>query len=582
MTVTDENSVSEKEVENVKSSEKRDLYGAVSKLGEYFTNVFVTSMKFLGFCFMYFIATIYRWLTYLKEPFGKFVHNIAEAVTSPFKRHAKARKLGSAEIAAARREKGAWGAFKARVRVMGRAVLGKRGLLATAVNWGLPIVSCVFLVNIVSYANSQNYALKLTVNGDFVGYIDDETAFIDAEKMVQNRINYTGSTTEVITFEPSYEIESIGSGSLLNQYQIADKMLALLGKEIKEGYGLYLGNSYYGTMTSHDKLDRAMQGVLDRYSTGEEKETVQFDKQINYISGMYLADSFVDEDEIIEQFTSNKKEAVYYTVKEGEGLSSVLEASGLTEEELAALNPELESDHVFEAGEQIKIAAEEPFLTVMVTRELHYTESFEYETEYVDDDTLYAGNTRIKVPGEYGERAVVANVSYINGVEINRRILSRQVTKEPVTEVIAVGTKPRTNTTAPGQTIGYGLMLWPVSDVPGVHYGAGYAGHTGVDIMAPYGTPIYAAENGIVTEMAFDNGYHGGRGNHVVIKGDSGYTTYYYHASSVVAYVGQRVTAGDLIAYVGQTGEAWGDHLHFGVSIGGVYQNPKNYLPPHQ
>lgn len=585
MTVTDQNAAA-----SSSPKQKRDLYTAISELGEYFTHVFITAMKFLGLCFMYFIATIYHGLTYIKEPFGNFLQKIADTVTGPFKRHRKARRLGTSEIAKARKEKGAWGGFCAWLRVAGRTIMGKRGLLATAVNWGLPIVSCMFLFNIISYANSQNYALKLTVNGDFVGYINDENAFTDAEKMVQNRINYTGSNTEVISFEPLYEVENIGSGSMLNQYQVADKMLTLLGKEVKEGYGLYLGNSYYGTLTSHDDLDRAMEALLAKYSTGEEKETVQFDKQISYISGTYLADSFVDEDDIIKQFTSNKKSATYYTVQDDDYMNGVLEKTGLTVNELASLNPGFDEAHEFFTGERLMITPDEPFLTIMVTREVHYTEEFDFDTEYVDDSTVYAGNKMKKVNGEMGERAVVANISYINGKEINRRILSRRTTKDPVTEVIAIGTKPRTNTTAPGQTIEVGKMLWPVGGYDGgvisepVWWHGGYSGHKGIDILAPYGTPVYAAQNGVIVSAVYNGGYNGGRGNYVVIQGDDGYTTYYYHNSEIAdeIYVGKRVTAGELIAFVGQTGAASANHLHFGVSIGDNYLNPTDYLPWHQ
>ena len=574
--------------EPAQASRKRDIYTAFSELGEYFTRVFITAAKFLGYCFMYFIATIYHGLTYLKEPFGNFFQNVANTLTSPFKRHKKARKLGSSEIARARKEKGRWAAFCVRLKVMGRAIMGKRGLLATVVNWGLPIISCIFLFNIISYANNQNYALKLTVNGDFVGYINDENAFTEAEKMVQNRINYTGSNTEVISFEPTYEVESVGNGTLLNQYQVADKMLVLLGKEVKDGYGLYLGNSYYGTLTSHDALDQAMKELLAKYSTGEEKEEVKFDKQISYIPGTYLADSFVEERDIINQFTSNKKVTGYYTVESGDNLDSVLEKTGMMVEELAVLNPDFDKDHTFITGERLQITENEPFLTVMVTREEHYSEEFDYDTEYVEDATVYTLNQVIRVPGENGERAVVANISYINGKEINRRVLSRTVTKDPVTKVVAVGTKPRTNTTAPGQTIEAGRMLWPVGGIDGgviaepVWWKGGYAGHKGIDILAPHGTPVYAAHNGVVVSAVYNGGYNGGRGNYVVIQGDDGLTTYYYHNSEIMAYQGQRVTAGDLIALVGQTGQAYGNHLHFGVSIGESYQDPIDYLPWHQ
>ncbi|MDE6728404.1 MAG: peptidoglycan DD-metalloendopeptidase family protein [Oscillospiraceae bacterium] len=588
MTVTDENSTAVKETESVSPAEKRTLYVLISELGEYFAHVFIIIIKFLGLCGMYVIAMFYKAFTYFEKPLKQFLQKAKDTFISPFKRHRKARKLGSTEIAKARREKGAWGGFMAWLKVAGRTVFGKRGVLATVVNWGLPVLSCVFLINIVSYANNQNYALKLSVNGDFVCYINDENSFTEAEKIVQNRINYTGSSTEIISFEPTFEVESVGNADLLNQYQIADKMLALLGKEVKEGYGLYLGNSYYGTLSSHGKLDSAMEDLLGQYSTGEEKETVQFDKQINYIHGTYLADSFVNEDDIIKQFTSVKKVASYYTIEDGDYLDLVLEKTGMTVEDLESLNPEFDDNYKFRTGEKLKISAEEPFLTVMVTREEHYTEFFEFETRYEDDSLLYAGNKRIMVEGEEGERAVVANVSYINGSEISRQVLSKTVTKEPVTKVIAVGTKPRTNTTAPGQTIGQGLMLWPVGGYDGGEIGepvwwhGGYAGHKGVDILAPYGTPVYAAENGVVVAAVYDGGYNGGRGNYVTIQGDSGYTTYYYHNSSVVAYSGQRVIAGDLIAYVGQTGRAYGNHLHFGVSVGDTFLNPTDFLPWHK
>lgn len=589
MTFTDESTSAVNNSETVGTARKKDLYTTISELGEYFTRVFITAAKFLGYCFMYFIATIYHGLTYLKEPFGNFFRNAANTLASPFKRHRKARKLGTSEIARARKEKGTPAALAARMKVIGRTVMGKRGLLATAVNWGLPIISCIFLFNVISYANNQNYALKLTVNGDFVGYINDENAFVEAEKMVQNRINYTGSNTEVISFEPTYEVESVGNSTLLNQYQVADKMLVLLGKEVKEGYGLYLGNSYYGTLTSHDALDQAMRDLLARYSTGEEKEEVQFDKQITYIPGTYLADSFVSERDIIAQFTSIKRVAAYYMIEDGDYLDLVLEKTGMTLTQLSALNPEVDEDHVFHTGDRLQITEEEPFLTVMVTREAHYNEEFGYDTEYVEDSTVYTLNQMIRVTGENGERAVVANISYINGKEINRKVLSRTVTKQPVTQVVAVGTKPRTNTTAPGQTIEEGKLLWPVGGYDGgvigepVWWHGGYSGHKGIDILAPHGTPVYAAHNGVIVTASYGV-WNGGRGNYIVIQGDDGLTTYYYHNSDFAdnIYSGKRVTAGDLIAYVGQTGQAYGNHLHFGVSIGESYQDPIAYLPWHQ
>ena len=569
-------------------ADKRDFFNVVAGIGEYLTDVMVKVVKFLGLCLLYIVATFYRWFTYIEAPLKRFWAQLVEVVTGPFKRHRMARKLGTSEIAKAREEKGTLGGAAARLKVVWRTIFGKRGILPTIVNWGLPIVSCIFLFNIISYANNQNYALKLTVNGDFVGYINDETTFTNAKKMVENRINYTGSSAEIFSFDPSYEVESIGNSPVLNQYQVADNIITLLGKEVNQGYGLYLGDSFYGTLSSHDNLDRALAEIIARYSEDTENETVQFDKEITYIPGMYLQDSFVDEQAVVKQFRSTTTKTYEYAIRDDDTPATVASRNNVSIELLMEQNEDFDGVTLPAVGETLSITIKEPFLAVMITRQEHYVENFDYEIEYIEDSNVYVNNQVPRVKGVMGERAIVANVSYINGNEVNRQILSRITTKEPTTMVVAVGTKPRTGLTAPGQVIEDGVMIWPVGGEDDsvlsepVWWHGGYSGHRGVDILAPYGTPIWAAENGYVLECANDGGYNGGRGNYVVIQGDSGLKTLYYHASEVTVYKGQRVTAGDCIAYVGLTGQTYAYHLHFGVQVGETYLNPTDYLPSHQ
>lgn len=117
----------------------------------------------------------------------------------------------------------------------------------------------------------------------------------------------------------------------------------------------------------------------------------------------------------------------------------------------------------------------------------------------------------------------------------------------------------------------------PVNGTVSSRFGVrGGATHKGLDIAAPKGTPIYAAASGTVITSAY--GWNGGYGNYVVINHGSGINTAYGHCSSLVAKVGQTVNAGDLIAYVGNTGDSYGNHLHFEIRVNGVAQNPQNYL----
>ena len=126
--------------------------------------------------------------------------------------------------------------------------------------------------------------------------------------------------------------------------------------------------------------------------------------------------------------------------------------------------------------------------------------------------------------------------------------------------------------------------LWPVSSEISSPFGwrrnpfgGGSEFHRGIDIRAPRGTAIRAAGGGTVTFQGWRNGY----GNTVVICHGNGYTTLYAHNSANLVYVGQRVERGDIIARVGATGRATGNHVHFEVRLNGVHQNPRHFMLEH-
>ncbi len=101
-------------------------------------------------------------------------------------------------------------------------------------------------------------------------------------------------------------------------------------------------------------------------------------------------------------------------------------------------------------------------------------------------------------------------------------------------------------------------------------------GHSGMDVAAPAGTPIYAAHDGTISTTTG----HWTYGNVVMVDNGDGVSTLYAHMSSIAVRVGQSVKQGDVIGYVGSTGNSTGNHLHFEVRINGVRQNPRNYVSP--
>jgi murein DD-endopeptidase MepM/ murein hydrolase activator NlpD len=98
--------------------------------------------------------------------------------------------------------------------------------------------------------------------------------------------------------------------------------------------------------------------------------------------------------------------------------------------------------------------------------------------------------------------------------------------------------------------------------------------HSGVDLAAPSGTPIYSTGSGVVTKSGWGSGY----GQYVEIDHGNGYITRYAHASRLMVNAGDRVSAGEHIANVGCTGRCTGPHLHFEVVKDGQRKNPTTYL----
>ena len=110
--------------------------------------------------------------------------------------------------------------------------------------------------------------------------------------------------------------------------------------------------------------------------------------------------------------------------------------------------------------------------------------------------------------------------------------------------------------------------------------GIGSTNHKGIDIPAPTGTPIYAAASGTIVAM-LSPAASGGAGYYTKINHDGkGLITEYMHQSKFNPNlsVGDKVKKGDIIGYVGSTGNSTGPHLHFGVMVNGVNQNPLNYV----
>ncbi|MCR1932886.1 glucosaminidase domain-containing protein [Enterococcus gallinarum] len=122
-------------------------------------------------------------------------------------------------------------------------------------------------------------------------------------------------------------------------------------------------------------------------------------------------------------------------------------------------------------------------------------------------------------------------------------------------------------------------FILPLSDNYTISSHFGFRGpdhHDGIDLATSFGTPIYVSSEGQVINTGFDSS----AGNYVIVKHPNGLYTNYFHMSETNVTVGQTIQIGEVIGYVGSTGNSTGPHLHFGISTNEWhnYLNPSDYL----
>jgi len=339
------------------------------------------------------------------------------------------------------------------------------------------------------------------------------------------------------------------------------------------GYVLYVNGERIAATEYSGALEELLEQLKKGYVTSN---TVRCDFQENveirqeYVDASYMMNLGY----IAELLNGTKQGEVTYTVKPGDVWSLIAEQYGKTVDELLATNPGYDVSKIA-VGEVLTISNAIPYLTVKNVERQQYVQQVPYEVQYVDNDSMYQGDTSVISAGTYGTADVMANVTYVNGEEVEREIVSTATLTSPVTEVQARGTKERPTWLPTGN------FRWPCHGMITSYFGersTGISGastyHEGIDIASSYGTPVYASDGGTVVRA----GWAGGLGYLVVVDHGNGYMTYYGHNSSIVVGVGDHVYQGQQVARMGSTGISSGNHCHFGVLKNNTFVNPLNYL----
>lgn len=263
-----------------------------------------------------------------------------------------------------------------------------------------------------------------------------------------------------------------------------------------------------------------------------------------------------------------------YTVKAGDSISDIAYKNKLSVDEFLIANPDFTSaNNLLYEGQVVNLGLINPLFKLIEEDHVVELQTKKYETKIEYDDNILVGYEKVKQNGEDGILKVTKKIQKTNG-EINSAVITKtEVIKEAVPKIIIKGNK-----IVPSIGV-IGIWAWPTAQPYQITSPFGWRWgkhHDGIDISGPgCGSPIYAANNGTV-ETATYNSYNG---NYVVINHNNGYYTYYGHMSQLFVQKGQVVAMGDRIGSMGQTGYAFGCHLHYGMSegfpyYGGTFMNP--------
>ncbi|MCL2842418.1 MAG: peptidoglycan DD-metalloendopeptidase family protein [Oscillospiraceae bacterium] len=267
--------------------------------------------------------------------------------------------------------------------------------------------------------------------------------------------------------------------------------------------------------------------------------------------------------------------AYFQTVKD-DHLDALIDDGALSAEFLPDMDFGAELELV-DSGDEMIVDDFDAFIETLPveTVEHHtYREPVPFLVTIIYDNERFEDEHELIQTGMDGETEILARVTYIDGQEVQHQILQTKVVTEALSEIHVVGTLERPRTAS------FGEYIWPAAGTVTSLFGPrrvviGSSNHQGIDIAAPHGTPIIAADGGEV----FFVGASGGFGNLIKIRHDNGHVTYYAHLSSMAVSVGERVYRGQFLGGMGMTGTASGVHLHFEIRIDGVPVDPLPFLP---
>ena len=446
-----------------------------------------------------------------------------------------------------------------------------------------PVVGATALAVTVLLWSSTPFCLSLIYHGNELGVIENAGIYDQGAALARGRVINADNSFSVDAV-PIFSMTMQRGQAALSDAQVCDAILRTSGNSIAQATGLYVGGSFVGALESREEMEAMLTSIKDaHYDKNDPDQRADFVQKVELVDGLFPISTLFGREVLNQHLTAQKVTERTYMVQAGDTMSTIARKNDMTVSELMKLNPAYGDGNKLQIGDRLIIERAEKYLQVAMVKTIRYTESIDYNTQTVYRDDKPVTYSKVTTKGQEGSQDVVAEISYVDGVETGRKVISTTVTKQPVTKVVEKGTKKVVSSGGTvieqGDGIATGNMTWPVPVCHNVYQGY-HRGHLAIDISSGpipvFNKPCLAADGGTVVSAGWYYGY----GYYVKIDHGNGLYTTYSHLHSIGVVKGQQVSRGQEIGRVGNTGNSQGPHLHFEVIKNGVKVNPLKYVTP--
>ena len=455
-----------------------------------------------------------------------------------------------------------------------------RRLFKAAANTALPLLMAVVLVMEVHQWQSFTYALRVIYDGKTIGYIANESVYLQARNLAVEKLSVGLGENERadVLDAPKYELSLVPINKMVDTSMLSDNLIRASDANITNACGVFIDGEFLCAVKNENDARSVFNAILEA-QPARTGETAGFLESVDYVQGLYPdnENTMWDAQKLVQVLSNDKRPAQYYTAQSGDSFSKIASDHHLTISELKALNPQV-GNSIF-IGTELLVAKASRYVTPKIVRTEVRTEEIDFKTETSRNAKLFSGDRRIIQQGRKGVDKVTVRITTVGGVVYDWEEIDRVTVSEPVDEKVEIGTAKSGVAGFYGGSISARGFMWPAPTARMISQYFGHNGHKGLDITTSgaYGRPIVAAASGVV-EIAGSTG--NSYGQYVLIDHGNGIKTRYAHCvtGSIRVRPGQRVTAGQQIASIGSTGNSTGPHLHFEVIVNGGVTNPLNYV----